>query len=391
MSALSTESARDRLQRALYTASGIGALVFGALMATGASGFLAQRDSLEPWYWWLALSVAVLLPMTLLLTPRLASLRVSRAIGWVSVIGFVAVQVLWVTGMSVDTLPSGTTPWIQGVTAFSCTIAAITWKSRWVWVAPILQAVLVSTVQIAASDTGVEASVLDGVGALVFCSFLAAIAQAVLKAGEAQDAAAAHAREAAMSAAAASRSERERARINAIVHDDIMSVLLAADHDERDPTVAARAADALAAVQSITAPDTTRAGYGPDELAAVLRSTTAALRADAAASASASGVREIPSAVAAAFVEALSEALRNTSRHAGAHARVSVEAVVSEDGVHVMIVDDGNGFDPRAVGPTRLGIRASMIGKMESIPGGRCAVDSAPGAGTRVALSWSAT
>ncbi|WP_084104563.1 sensor histidine kinase [Demequina sp. NBRC 110056] len=390
MSTLSVESARDRLQRALYTASGIGAVVFGALLLTGSSGILAQRASLEPWYWWASVVVALLMPMSLLLMAPFGALRAATATARIAVIGFLTLQVLWMPGMSVEQLPTGTTPWIQGVTALCCTLAGITWRSRWVWLAPVLQGPLVAGVQIAASDTAVIDAVLDGVGAVLFCSILAAIAQAVLKAGEAQDDAARRAREAAMAAASTATRERELARINAIVHDDIMSVLLAADRASDDPTVPERATEALDVIRSLTAPDAARRDYAPDELAAVLRSTATDVREEVVVNAAATGSGEIPAAVAAAVAEALSEALRNVERHAGAEARVTVDAQLTPDRVRVVVADDGRGFDPRQVGQTRLGIRTSIVGKLASVDGGRADVDSAPGAGTRVTLSWSA-
>jgi signal transduction histidine kinase len=62
--------------------------------------------------------------------------------------------------------------------------------------------------------------------------------------------------------------------------------------------------------------------------------------------------------------------------------------VTAADPFIVEVLDDGIGFDPAAVPETRLGIAVSMVARMRAIPGGNAMVVSAPGVGTRVAISW---
>ena len=390
MRSASPESATDRLQRVLYTATGIGAVVFGALMLSGPSGMLAQRASLAPWYWWTSMIVALALPASFVAIAPLATSTARRTVARVAVIGFLAVEALWVPAMTVESLPDGTTPWIQGITAMSSTIAGITWTSRWVWAFPLLQGPIVAAVQLLSTERAVVGAVLDGVGALIFCSILTGVAQAVLRAGQVQDLESAAAQRAAMAAASSATRDRERARINAIVHDDIMSVLLAASRGEHGGEVAERARDALASIETIAHPraaivDATDAAH----LEAVLRATVRDVGCPASFVASRDGAGELPGAVVPAMAEALAEALRNVERHAGTGASCQVTLDAGPDGVRVGVDDDGLGFDPRAVGATRLGIRTSIEGRMAMIPGGTGAVLSAPGAGTRVVLAWS--
>ncbi|MGB3697419.1 MAG: hypothetical protein WBA05_08300 [Gordonia sp. (in: high G+C Gram-positive bacteria)] len=54
----------------------------------------------------------------------------------------------------------------------------------------------------------------------------------------------------------------------------------------------------------------------------------------------------------------------------------------------VVIADDGIGFDPTAVPPTRFGIAISIRGRMHRLDGGECTIVSAPAAGTRIELRW---
>ena len=57
----------------------------------------------------------------------------------------------------------------------------------------------------------------------------------------------------------------------------------------------------------------------------------------------------------------------------------------SDDEVTFMISDQGAGFDTATVDPQRLGIRSSIVGRMEDV-GGRVRVWSSPGTGTTVLI-----
>ena len=100
----------------------------------------------------------------------------------------------------------------------------------------------------------------------------------------------------------------------------------------------------------------------------------------------------VPAEVAATLLNATSEAVRNSIVHAAGDRPVRREVTVTlaSDGIDVEIVDDGPGFDPSSVPPIRLGISVSIQGRLAALRGGRALVSSAPGAGTRVELGWSA-
>ncbi|MFE3252120.1 sensor histidine kinase [Streptomyces sp. NPDC059209] len=94
----------------------------------------------------------------------------------------------------------------------------------------------------------------------------------------------------------------------------------------------------------------------------------------------------VPASVALAFVRALHEVLANVERHARTD---SATLSVRRDGKRVVVVvcDDGVGFDPAGVPPTRRGIRGSITERMAAV-GGCATVRSQPGAGTCVRLEW---
>lgn len=85
-----------------------------------------------------------------------------------------------------------------------------------------------------------------------------------------------------------------------------------------------------------------------------------------------------------AVVLAAGEAMKNAARFAGVD-RIFVLSEADEDGVRVVIRDQGVGFDPADVPPGRRGMRESISGRMERL-GGIAEIRSRPGEGTEVEL-----
>jgi signal transduction histidine kinase len=85
-----------------------------------------------------------------------------------------------------------------------------------------------------------------------------------------------------------------------------------------------------------------------------------------------------------ALLAAAREAMVNAARHAGAHT-VDVYAEVDPAAVTVFVRDRGQGFDLSEVPDDRMGVRHSIVGRMER-HGGRATVRTTPGEGTEVRL-----
>lgn len=96
---------------------------------------------------------------------------------------------------------------------------------------------------------------------------------------------------------------------------------------------------------------------------------------------------EVPRGVVETVGAAAAEALRNSVRHAAGAERV-VGVVVSPGLIEVSVEDRGPGFDADRVDEQRLGIRGSILERMRSLPGGAAVVESRPGSGTRVVVTW---
>jgi signal transduction histidine kinase len=98
-----------------------------------------------------------------------------------------------------------------------------------------------------------------------------------------------------------------------------------------------------------------------------------------------SGVYRLDPDVARALVGSVSAAFENVLRHSGATV-AELELIYDEDVITVMVSDQGTGFDPATTGSDRLGVRESIVGRMESV-GGSARIWSSPGHGTSVMLT----
>jgi signal transduction histidine kinase len=83
------------------------------------------------------------------------------------------------------------------------------------------------------------------------------------------------------------------------------------------------------------------------------------------------------------MVAAVREAVANAVRHAGGTVRVYVECHPAA--VEVFVRDRGPGFEPEQVPKDRLGLRESVVGRMER-HGGTATIRTAIGEGTEVRL-----
>jgi signal transduction histidine kinase len=181
---------------------------------------------------------------------------------------------------------------------------------------------------------------------------------------------------------------RERARVEALLHDNVLVALLTSARGtdpRRAATLAAQAIRRVQAIDSGAEEDSTEIDAAT--LVWRLQATATELLPDATFAYEGSDPRPIPSEAARAVTDAAAEAMRNSLEHAGADVSRSVH-IDAGDPFRVNIIDDGVGFDPASVPETRLGIAISMVARMRAVAGGDARIASAPGVGTRVELTW---
>lgn len=101
-----------------------------------------------------------------------------------------------------------------------------------------------------------------------------------------------------------------------------------------------------------------------------------------------SGPELIPRGAAAEVEAAVDEAIRNALEHADGGQRVRLSVGPSQ--LTVRVFDDGPGFHLDRLND-RIGVRQSILQRMNSLPGGSAGVESAPGSGTVVTVGWRAS
>jgi signal transduction histidine kinase len=176
---------------------------------------------------------------------------------------------------------------------------------------------------------------------------------------------------------------QERAELAAHVHDSVLHTLTLIQRSAHDP----REVQRLARSQErelrswLYAP---RAD--PDQtLAAAVQKIAGEVEDDHGVPIEVVCVGDCPlTAALGTMLQAAREAMVNAAKYAEAPS-VSVYAEVSGDDVAIYVRDRGKGFDLDAIPDDRMGVRGSIIGRMER-NGGKATVRTAHGEGTEVRL-----
>jgi signal transduction histidine kinase/phage shock protein PspC (stress-responsive transcriptional regulator) len=177
---------------------------------------------------------------------------------------------------------------------------------------------------------------------------------------------------------------QERADVAAHLHDSVLQTLALLQRNAADPAAVATLArrqerDLRAWLYGEEAP---RAGT----LAALLRVAADDVEQAHRVPVELVMVGDAPASVhVAALAKSAREAMVNAAKHAGV-ARVDVYAEVANGTATAYVRDRGRGFDPEAVADDRMGIRTSIVGRMER-HGGTANVQSVPGDGTEITLT----
>jgi signal transduction histidine kinase len=177
---------------------------------------------------------------------------------------------------------------------------------------------------------------------------------------------------------------QERAELAAHVHDSVVQTLTLIQRNADDPKTVVRLARAeeRALRQWLYRPG----GGDPTTFRAALESAAAEVEDThgGAVEVVAVGDATVDDQLGA-LVQAAREAMVNAAKYAAEGGPVSVYAEVEPAQASVFVRDRGPGFDLDAVAADRLGVRQSIIGRMER-HGGRAELIGGPGEGTEVRL-----
>ncbi|WEO77967.1 hypothetical protein BJQ94_02700 [Cryobacterium sp. SO2] len=396
--------ATANLTRVLCIAVAAAAVIFGALSV---GSFLAQDWYPDPLLASAAWLASFGLPVLLGLCCGWASRRVLQGIVALEAACFIVIAGFWLLAGPGPLPPGAEIPWVITFNGVPAVALAVFARSRVAWGFTVVSSVLSGALRFRTSTEAMPALVglADGLYSLLLVSVFVALTLAARRAAARVDDALLLTRQAEARRAARVSRRQERLRIDALVHDSVISTLLMAGLGRSPlPVVSAHATKTLRQLDALRVPPVQPVVLVSDVVRRIVRLTAqiapdATVRVDdpARPGGGAAIERTVPSVAVVAMLGAAGEALRNSVASAAGrpiphapprrvHRTVTVLSTI--DGCQITVSDDGVGFDPGAVPPERLGIAQSIVGRMGRVPGGAANVRSAPGRGTDVVLAW---
>lgn len=377
----------DRILRMLARLVSSGYLVYLLLLMPTIIARSAFLDS-----WWTPAAVVVVFGSGLL--PGLLSFRpdtrLMRAGAAAAAAAFLLALATWPLAWHGPDLAPDANFWLSAFPGLASLAAIVAWPI-WLTATHLIAGCVgaVATTTVARGGSTVATILTEAVFAIMFCTLFVGAAAMALRSGKILDSTTETTHHAAAAASAQRARTVERERFDALIHDSVMSTLLAAGRGQPEAVVGPLATSALAELDALHAPTGADHPFSVEEAIRHLRSAAAVADDEATFDVhrrDGKGPEELSAESVRTMAAALSEALRNSRLHAGSSARRNVTVVLSADSVRVDVTDDGAGFDPAAVAPHRLGIAVSIIGRMRSLSGGSATVQSSPDGGTRVRL-----
>lgn len=185
--------------------------------------------------------------------------------------------------------------------------------------------------------------------------------------------------------------ESERARIDALVHDKVLTTLLVAANSKSPEEFSAAVELADAAVESLEGLESDlvdkREIITANSLFRALKDAVARMNANVEITIDNSSDQQVEPRVADALTEATLQAVHNSILHAGMNAKRGLKMRTNGNKLKIVIFDTGRGFRVSRIPASRLGLRLSIIDRVEKV-GGRVFIDTKPGFGTNIILEW---
>lgn len=391
---VSDEPAADRLLRMFARFVGLGYAIYLTLLITDAISF---SRFLAPW-WTPVVAVSVFgSGITLALVGFRHSRRLIHRVATTAALTYLfavfTFPIAWSgRGATVDNVIDQTNFWLTLFPGLSSLAAALVWRPIWVYAHLVVACVGAQLINSVVRGSDRSMLLADISFATMFCTLFVSAAVVAMRTGRVLDETRLRTHAAAATAAAQQARTVERERFDALIHDQVMSTLLSITQQGANSTVLDQVEHTLSQLSDLR---NSSAADGDFDTAAVL----AHLRLAATDADSAVAIRTaveptaalvVPADAARAVGAALGEAVRNSVRHAGSTADRAVDVSIRPHELRVQVVDNGKGFDVAAVPSHRLGLAVSIRTRMNQLPGGRALVESRPGHGTRVLLTWNA-
>ena len=299
-------------------------------------------------------------------------------------VGLVAAAVLWL--VFADGVSDQAAVWILDFAGL-VGVTLVLWRPVGVAIAALAMSKLLGSAVavIRVADADVWSAVEEGLFGIVFTTVFILLVNQVLRLIAELDAS----RSATEKMIARDVANVELARVDALIHDHVLSTFVAVSADRHDPRVADQARAALEALDSVVDDGDESVEIDAVEVIARLRAVLAGVDGDLAVTVETSAdATASPVGVIAALAEAAAEAARNSIAHAGPNAQRAVFIGIGADLVQVVVTDDGEGFDPEVIPSDRLGVALSIRHRVGTLPGGDAVIISSPGGGCTVRLRW---
>lgn len=307
------------------------------------------------------------------------------AIAYVVVVtfGLITWPVAWQSGQVATS-----SPWLWMTLGVASICLAVSAGTGWGFAYAIASGLLFAVVRM--TPSGQSATILGAfqdminlvMNASVVIVALGVVANAFKELDEAEEATRKEATDAAIEEALL----EERHRLDGIVHDEVMTTLVAAAHAPADVHVAQQAQRAVDRLAQAEAPSEARLPVTGAQLSWLITDVVSALVPQARFHSEVVGLT-IPQQVASTLGMVVREVSLNVAKHAQATEVAVSIASLPDGGILVSIADNGIGFDPESVPKRRLGLQVSVVYRMWAI-GGQADIHSTPGEGTTVNLSW---
>ncbi|RFA15231.1 hypothetical protein B7R21_04165 [Subtercola boreus] len=386
---------RARVESILARAAAVFALLF-AVQTLPAVGVSSQYLSLP-----FAISIAVVLFGLLLVILVTAAVNGAKtkpthiAMGIFTVV-YTIVLALWPVGLLRGGSELADQPWLWYLITIAMIFADIVFAPRWaaLFMVDVTAVYVFIRTQPAGGSAPVALALLDGFYVVLIGAFALATITAIRAAADRVDAAQGTAMEQYTRAARNHAAELERAKVDALVHDTVLSTLIEAARaetpDQRRAAVQMSQA-ALKTLQSAPVAFDVSVDVPVAQLADRLADAARLLSPRIDFQVMRVDDARVPGAVAEAVFTAAQQALINSLQHAGDDADDVIRTVVLDSdvssGLTVQISDTGRGFDGSLVPAARLGLRVSIRERMHAV-GGRVRVVSVPGGGTSIVIEW---
>lgn len=368
------------------------ALLVGAQMFSNAFAQFSE-GKLNPFWFWLTVGLFFLVHALIIF---LVWFRGDGRYGFaaLTLVTFFAI-VTWAFQLGDEALGAGQQPWIW----WSVGIAGIASVGGFgvLLSAFFLIALPVAWFLLQVSDIGLPVPPLvalqDASFSFLFSSVLAGFVWVLRYESSKVDKANQDANNAAIELARADAILRERDRIDALVHDSVLTTLLVsvkANDSESESDAALLASSAIEKLEGAKTQSSSAERISINSLFSALEVAIQRQLPNVEIESEGASDNDVPLDVAAAVTESTLQALANAINHAGLGVTIQIFLKGTAKGFKIVVKDNGRGFRPSRVPKNRLGLRLSIIGRVQAV-GGRVFIDSRIGVGTNVIIEWSAS